>query len=142
MKNTLTNLIQIVLKQSHIAYNKGEIPIGAVIFDPVSNKLISKAHNKELSDNDPTAHAEILCIRKACKKLNQKRLDNLELITYLEPCSMCKEVIKSARIKKVYFLLKNNNPNRKTIFKAKYKHIELKGENIIKKFFKVKRFNN
>ena len=130
------------MKQSHIAYNKGEIPIGAVIFDPVSNKLISKAHNKELSDNDPTAHAEILCIRKACKKLNQKRLDNLELITYLEPCSMCKEVIKSARIKKVYFLLKNNNPNRKTIYKAKYKHIELKGENIIKKFFKVKRFNN
>lgn len=130
------------MKQSHIAYNKGEIPIGAVIFDPVSNKLISKAHNKEISDNDPTAHAEILCIRKACKKLNQKRLDNLELITYLEPCSMCKEVIKSARIKKVYFLLKNNNPNRKTIYKAKYKHIELKGENIIKKFFKVKRFNN
>ena len=130
------------MKQSHIAYNKGEIPIGAVIFDPVSNKLISKAHNKELSDNDPTAHAEILCIRKACKKLNQKRLDNLELITYLEPCSMCKEVIKSARIKKVYFLLKNNNPMRKTIYKAKYKHIELKGENIIKKFFKVKRFNN
>ena len=142
MKNTLTNLIQIVLKQSHIAYNKGEIPIGAVIFDPVSNKLISKAHNKEISDNDPTAHAEILCIRKACKKLNQKRLDNLELITYLEPCSMCKEVIKSARIKKVYFLLKNNNPKRMTIYKAKYKHIELKGENIIKKFFKVKRFNN
>lgn len=130
------------MKQSHIAYNKGEIPIGAVIFDPVSNKLISKAHNKELSDNDPTAHAEILCIRKACKKLNQKRLDNLELITYLEPCSMCKEVIKSARIKKVYFLLKNNNPKRMTIYKAKYKHIELKVENIIKKFFKVKRFNN
>ena len=130
------------MKQSHIAYNKGEIPIGAVIFNPVSNKLISKAHNKELSDNDPTAHAEILCIRKACKKLNQKRLDNLELITYLEPCSMCKEVIKSARIKKVYFLLKNNNPKRMTIYKAKYKHIELKGENIIKKFFKVKRFNN
>ena len=130
------------MKQSHIAYNKGEIPIGAVILDPVSNKLISKAHNKELSDNDPTAHAEILCIRKACKKLNQKRLDNLELITYLEPCSMCKEVIKSARIKKVYFLLKNNNPKRMTIYKAKYKHIELKGENIIKKFFKVKRFNN
>ena len=92
------------MKQSYIAYNKGEIPIGAVIFDPVSNKLISKAHNKELSDNDPTAHAEILCIRKACKKLNQKRLDNLELITYLEPCSMCKEVIKSARIKKGLFL--------------------------------------
>ena len=67
---------------------------------------------------------------------------DLELITYLEPCSMCKEVIKSARIRKVYFLLKNNNPKRKTIYKAKYMHIELKGENIIKKFFKVKRINS
>ena len=140
--DTLTNLIEIVLEQSHMAYDKGEIPIGAVIFDPKSNKLIAKAHNKELSDNDPTAHAEILCIRKACKKLNQKRLDNLELITYLEPCNMCKEVIKSARIKKVYFLLRNNNPKRKTITKAKYKYIDLKEENIIKKFFQQKRINN
>ena len=140
--DTLTNLIEIVLEQSHIAYDKDEIPIGAVIFDPKSNKLIAKAHNRELSDNDPTAHAEILCIRKACKKLNQKRLDNLELITYLEPCTMCKEVSKSARIKKVYFLLRNNNPKRKTITKAKYKYIYLKEENIIKKFFQKKRINN
>ena len=139
---SLTNLIEIVLRQSHIAYDKNEIPVGAVIFDPLSNKLISKAHNKEVSNKDPTAHAEILCIRKACKKLNQKRLDNLELITYLEPCNMCKEIIKSARIKKVYFLLKNKNPRRKTITKAKYKHLELKEENIIKKFFQSKRANN
>ena len=140
--DTLTNLIEIVFEQSHMAYDKDEIPIGAVIFDPKSNKLIAKAHNRELRDNDPTAHAEILCIRKACKKLNQKRLDNLELITYLEPCNMCKEVIKSARIKKIYFLLRNNNPKRKTITKAKYKYIDLKEENIIKKFFQQKRINN
>ena len=140
--DTLTNLIEIVLEQSHMAYDKDEIPIGAVIFDHKSNKLIAKAHNRELSDNDPTAHAEILCIRKACKKLNQKRLDNLELITYLEPCNMCKEVIKSARIKKVYFLLRHNNPKRKTITKAKYKYIDLKEENIIQKFFQKKRINN
>ena len=140
--NTLTNLIEIVLEQSHMAYDKDEIPIGAVIFDPMSNKLVAKAHNRELSNNDPTAHAEILCIRKACKKLNQKRLDNLELITYLEPCDMCKEVIKSARIKRVYYLLTNNNPKRKTITKAKYKHIDLKEQNIIKKFFQKKRTNN
>ena len=60
--DTLTNLIEIVLEQSHMAYDKDEIPIGAVIFDSKSNKLIAKAHNRELSDNDPTAHAEILCI--------------------------------------------------------------------------------
>ena len=47
---------------------------------------------------------------------------------------MCKEVIKSARIKKVYFLLKNNNPKRKTIYKAKYKHIELKERILLKNF--------
>jgi len=139
---SLTNLIEIVLRQSRIAYDKDEIPVGAVIFNPLSNKLIAKAHNQEVSKKDPTAHAEILCIRKACKKLNQKRLDDLELITYLEPCNMCKEIIKSARIKKVYFLFKNKNPKRKTITKAKYKHLDLKEENIIKKFFQNKRTNS
>ena len=138
--NTDEQWMKIAIDEAHLAMDVNEIPVGAVLVK--GNKLIAKAHNRELSDNDPTAHAEILCIRKACKKLNQKRLDNLELITYLEPCNMCKEVIKSARIKKVYFLLRNNNPKRKTITKAKYKYIDLKEENIIKKFFQKKRINN
>ena len=90
---TVTDFLQVVLDQSQQALKKNEIPVGAVIYDPKKMTLISKAHNKELSSKDPTSHAEILCIRKACKKLNQKRLDGLIMITYLEPCNMCKEVI-------------------------------------------------
>ena len=103
MKNTLTNLIQIVLKQSHIAYNKGEIPIGSVIFDPVSNKLISKAHNKELSDNDPTAHAEIVAIRNACKKLDDFFLKGCDLYTSCEPCPMCLSAIYWSHVDNIFY---------------------------------------
>ena len=138
----LSNFIEIVLRQSHKALEKSEIPVGSVIFDPVTGKIIAKAHNQELSLKDPTAHSEILCIRKACKKLNQKRLDGLSLISYLEPCDMCKEVIKSARIKKVYYLLNNNNPSRKTISNTKYKKILFKDENLVSKFFKKRRTSN
>ena len=140
--NNLSNFIEIVLRQSHKAMEKNEIPVGSVIFNPLTGLLVSKAFNSELRFKDPTAHAEILCIRKACKKLNQKRLDGLELITYLEPCNMCKEVIKSTRISKVYYLFKNDNPRRKTISNAKYKLIKNNSENLIKLFFKKKRIKN
>ena len=140
--NNLSNFFKIVLKQSYKAFEKDEIPVGSVIFDPLKGKIVSKAHNCELSSKDPTAHAEILCIRKACKKLNQKRLDGLELITYLEPCNMCKEVIKSARISKVYYFFKNKNPQRKTIADTKYMKIKNNDENLLKIFFKKKRIKN
>ena len=118
--NNLTNFIRIVLSQSKLAMEKGEIPIASVIVDPIDERIIAKSFNQEIASNDPTAHAEILCIRKACKKLNQKRLDGLIMISYLEPCHMCKEVIKSSRLSEVYYLFKNENPSRKTISKVKY----------------------
>jgi len=139
---TITDFLQVVLDQSHQALKKNEIPVGAVIYDPKKMILISKAHNKELSSNDPTSHAEILCIRKACKKLNQKRLDGFSMITYLEPCDMCKEVIKSARIRKVKFIFSNQNPSRKTIRRILFEKLETNEENLVKLFFKKKRIRN
>ena len=139
---TVTDFLQVVLDQSHQALKKNEIPVGAVIYDPKKMILISKAHNKELSSNDPTSHAEILCIRKACNKLNQKRLDGFSMITYLEPCDMCKEVIKSARIRKVKFIFSNQNPSRKTIRRILFEKLETNEENLVKLFFKKKRISN
>ena len=130
------------MRQSHKAMLKNEIPVGSIIFDPLKRELVSKAHNNEITHKDPTAHAEILCIRKACKKLNQKRLDGLVLITFLEPCNMCKEVIKSTRISKVYYLFKNKNPKRKTIPNIKYQLIKNTNENLMKLFFKKKRIKS
>tara|TARA_Y100000996_G_scaffold412722_1_gene399461 strand:+ start:687 stop:1112 length:426 start_codon:yes stop_codon:yes gene_type:complete len=140
--DNLANFVEIVLRQSHKALEKSEIPIGSVIFDPSKAKIIAKAYNQELSLCDPTAHSEIICIRKACKKLKQKRLDGLSLISYLEPCDMCKEVIKSARIKSVYYLLKNHNPSRRTISNIHYKKVLYEGENLVKKFFEIRRINS
>ena len=139
---TLTDFLQVVLDQSQQAFKKKEIPVGAIIYDPKKMLLISKAHNKELSSKDPTSHAEILCIRKACKKLDQKRLDGFSMITYLEPCNMCKEVIKSARISEVKFIFRNQNPSRKSIKKISYEKLETNEINLVKLFFKNKRIKN
>ena len=137
--NNLTNFIRIVLSQSKLAIEKGEIPVASIIVDPLDERIVPRSFNQEIASNDPTAHAEILCIRKACKKLNQKRLDGLVMISYLEPCDMCKEVIKSSRLSIVYYLFKNDNPSRKTISNVKYKFIKNNEENLIKKFFRNKR---
>jgi tRNA(Arg) A34 adenosine deaminase TadA len=64
------------------------------------------------------------------------------MITYLEPCDMCKEVIKSARISEVKFIFSNQNPSRKTIKKIPYEKLEIQEENLVKLFFKKKRIKN
>ncbi|MCX7833557.1 MAG: nucleoside deaminase [Ignavibacteria bacterium] len=80
-------------------YNGG--PFGAVIVR--NDKIISKGVNLVISTNDPTAHAEIVAIRKACKKLKKIWLDDCEIYTSCEPCPMCLSAIYWARIKKIYF---------------------------------------
>ena len=76
-------------------------PFGAVIVR--NGKVIANGHNQVTSTNDPTAHAEIVAIREACKKLRTFQLDDCELYTSCEPCPMCLSAIYWARLKKVYF---------------------------------------
>ena len=80
---------------------KSEVPICALIVK--ENKLISKEVNKVESLNDCTAHAEMLAIREASKKLNNWRLSDCTLYTTLEPCAMCAGAIINSRISKVIF---------------------------------------
>ena len=88
-------------KEAQKALDKNEVPVGAVIVK--EDKIIARAHNiKEIKQN-ALAHAEIICINKACKKLKNWRLDDCEMYVTLEPCSMCKGAIKQSRIKKVYY---------------------------------------
>ncbi len=91
------------LEQAQKAYSKDEVPIGACLVDPVSKKIISKAHNQTEYGQDITAHAEILVLRKACKKLKSKRLWGLDLYVTLEPCTMCAAAISFARIRRVIY---------------------------------------
>ncbi|MBO5348837.1 MAG: tRNA adenosine(34) deaminase TadA [Clostridia bacterium] len=92
--------MKLALKEAKKAYNKGEIPVGAIIVK--DDIIIAKAHNLKEIKNDTTKHAEILAIQKASKKLNSWRLENCEMYVTLEPCSMCAGALIQSRIKKVY----------------------------------------
>ena len=88
-------------KEALKAYKKNEVPVGAVIVK--DNKIIARAHNLKESKNDPCAHAEILCIKKASKKIKDWYLKDCELYVTLEPCTMCIGALINARVKKVYY---------------------------------------
>ena len=98
--------INILKKLNLKAKDNGDIPVSAIIVR--ENKIIAKAYNKKVKNNNPLDHAEIIAIRKACKKLRTSNLIDCELYVSLKPCGMCKEIIKEARIKKVYYILDND----------------------------------
>jgi len=76
-------------------------PFGAIVVK--DGKIISRGYNKVVSTNDPTAHAEVVAIREACKALNTFQLDGCEIYTSCEPCPMCMAAIYWARPDKVYY---------------------------------------
>ncbi len=89
------------LKCAQKAYDKDEVPIGAVIIK--NDKIIAKGYNKNITLTDTTAHAEIIALRRACKKLNNYRLNDCSIYVTIEPCSMCTGALVHARIKNIYF---------------------------------------
>lgn len=93
--------MQKALQFAKKAYKLDEVPVGAVLV--IDDKIVATAFNKRESKKDATAHAEILAIQKACKKLGDFRLIGAELYVTLEPCVMCTGAILNARIENVYF---------------------------------------
>lgn len=136
------------LKEARKAYEKLEIPVGAVIVK--SGKIISRAHNLKETKQTATAHAEILAIQKANKKLNNWRLIDCDMYVTLEPCSMCMGAIVSSRIKNIYIGTLDQKKEEK-IDIQKYKEeydVNIKYgicgaecESILKEFFKDLRKN-
>ena len=95
-------MMRVALSTARDALKSGDVPVGAAIFNP-SGELISSGHNERELHNDPTAHAEIVAIRKASQKLGSWRLENLTLVVTLEPCAMCAGAIAQSRIQTVIF---------------------------------------
>ena len=89
------------LKEAKKAYKRKEVPIGAVIV--YKNKIIARGYNLRESKNNSILHAEIIAIKKACKKLKSWRLDECDLYVTLEPCPMCSGAIIQSRIKNIFF---------------------------------------
>ena len=83
------------------AREHGDVPIGAVIVR--DGKIISRGENRVQQRRNPTLHAEIVAIDRACKKLGQKFLDECDIYVTLEPCAMCATAISFARIRNIYF---------------------------------------
>ena len=92
--------MQEALKEAKKAYDKLEVPVGAVIVK--DGKIIARAHNLKETKKDTTKHAEILAIQRASKKIGAWRLLDCEMYITLEPCSMCAGAIINSRIKKIY----------------------------------------
>lgn len=95
----MNKFMAIALNEAKKAYTKREVPVGAVIVK--DDVIISKSHNLREHKNTSLAHAEILAIEKACKKLNSWRLDDCTMYVTLEPCMMCAGAITQSRIQKV-----------------------------------------
>lgn len=94
--------MQLAIKEAARGMNNNEGgPFGAVITQ--NDKIIAKAHNRVVKSHDPTAHAEILAIRKAAKKLGRFDLSDCEIYTTCEPCPMCLAAIYWAKIARIYF---------------------------------------
>jgi tRNA(adenine34) deaminase len=89
------------LIEARKAEKVGEVPIGAVLI--YKNKIIARGHNLSISKNDPTAHAEMVCIRRAAKRLQNYRLADTILYVTLEPCAMCAGALIWSRIQRVVF---------------------------------------
>ena len=96
-----------LIKLTNKAIKTSEVPIAAIVVK--DDKIISKTYNKVNKTNNILDHAEILAITQASKKLNNWRLNECELYVTLEPCSMCKEIIKKSRLKNVYYFIKKND---------------------------------
>lgn len=145
------------LKEAQKAYDKLEVPVGAVIVK--DGKIIARAYNQKEEKNDTTNHAEILAIKKASKKLGSWRLLDCDMYVTLEPCSMCAGALIQSRIRKVYIgaddektgacgtklnLLEDYDFNHKVEIQRGVLKEEC--ENIMKKFFKelrkIKKQNN
>ena len=91
----------LAIEQAKLAEQKDEVPVGAILVQ--DDQLIASAHNQPISNNDPTAHAEIQLLRKSGNELKNYRLPNTTLYVTLEPCTMCLGAMIHARISRVVF---------------------------------------
>lgn len=94
--------MEIALEEARAAADRGEVPVGAVLVSP-AGQVVARDGNRTRELSDPTAHAEIMCLRAACRALGSERLIGHDLYVTLEPCPMCAAAISAARIARLYY---------------------------------------
>ena len=118
--------MQKALNLAQLSTQQDEIPVGCLIVNSNSGEIIASTHNLNQHSEDTTAHAEILAIREACKKLKQNRLWDMDIYVTLEPCTMCAGAIIQARINKVIYGAKSYQDGS---IESAFKLYEIKGFN-------------
>ncbi|MCD6489774.1 MAG: tRNA adenosine(34) deaminase TadA [Thermodesulfobacterium sp.] len=139
------------LKEAELAFKEDEVPIGAVIVSP-EGETIGRGRNQIIKFCDPTAHAEILAIKEACKNLKNYRLIGCKMYVTLEPCPMCAYALVLARIEEVIFATRDEKGGAcKSIYnivedkrlnhqvKIREGILKEKAQKLLKDFFKSKR---
>ena len=142
--------MQAALKEARKAKRKNEVPIGAVAV--LDGKIIARGHNCPIMTTDPTAHAEIVTLRRAAKKIGNYRLPEVILYVTIEPCAMCAGALVNARVRELHFGAKdpkagacgsvlNVTGNKKLNHRIKVHAgiLEKECRELIKEFFKEKR---
>ncbi len=94
--------MELALSEARAAARRGEVPVGAVVVAP-DGRIVDSAGNMTRATTDPTAHAEIVAIRRACARLGIDRLTGFDLYVTLEPCPMCAAAVSFARIRRLYY---------------------------------------
>jgi tRNA(adenine34) deaminase len=97
----MQSFMSLALDEARAAAEAGEVPVGCAIVR--KGQVIARSHNRTLVDHDPTAHAEMLAIRKAAAALGSERLTGCDLYVTLEPCAMCAAAASFARIRRLYY---------------------------------------
>ncbi len=90
------------IREANEGWHNGEVPVGALLISQ-SDEILARDHNRCISLNDPTAHAEILVIRQAAQKLKNYRLNGVTMVVTIEPCPMCMGAIMNARLDTLVF---------------------------------------
>ena len=98
----MKSFMEIAFSEAKLAFLKDEVPVGALIANR-EGKIFAKTRNKNRELNDPTAHAEILAIRKTCKELKSNKLFGYSIYVTLQPCEMCLHAILNAKISRLYY---------------------------------------
>ncbi len=152
MINEDEKFMRLAIKEAKRAYEIGEVPIGCVIVH--EGKVIARGYNKREKLNSGLAHAEIIAIQKASKKLNSWRLEDCTLYVTVEPCIMCSGAIIQSRVPKVIYGALDPrfgmHKSMMNIFDYKFNHtVDIKGgileeecSNLMKEFFKEIRTKN
>ena len=103
MDSEKPNFMDQALESASLALRRREVPVGALVVQASTGRVLAKAGNQTLQRNDATAHAEVLALRAAGAAIGSPRLDGCDLYVTLEPCAMCAAAISFARIRRLYY---------------------------------------